>query len=77
MLKGLFRARRVSLAFLANLAAFLTVDRMNTPINNADDLAKQTEIAYGPVFGGSTMSFFKVSKRPCSTVGSLSRQRAD
>lgn len=45
----------------ANLAAFLTVERMITPIENAADLADQTEIAYGTLEGGSTMTFFRVS----------------
>ena len=47
-------------SYTANLAAFLTVERMTIDIENADDLAKQTDIKYGPVFGGSTMTFFKV-----------------
>ncbi len=47
-------------SYTANLAAFLTVERMTSPIENADDLSKQTEIAYGTVYGGSTMTFFKV-----------------
>ena len=34
--------------------------RMQSPIESADDLAKQTEIKYGAVEGGSTMEFFKV-----------------
>jgi ionotropic glutamate receptor len=33
---------------------------MKSPIENADDLAKQTEIKYGTIYGGSTMTFFKV-----------------
>ena len=47
-------------SYTANLAAFLTVERMLTPIESADDLAKQTEIQYGTLRSGSTMSFFKV-----------------
>ena len=43
-------------SYTANLAAFLTVERMQSPIESADDLAKQTEIKYGTVEGGSTMS---------------------
>ena len=31
------------------------------PIGSAYDLAQQTEVKYGTVFGGSTMEFFKVS----------------
>ncbi|KAF6017885.1 hypothetical protein EB796_023824 [Bugula neritina] len=51
-------------SYTANLAAFLTITRMTTPIKNADDLAKQTEIKYGCQFGGSTYRFFKNSKIP-------------
>lgn len=48
-------------SYTANLAAFLTVERMITPIENAADLAEQTEINYGTLEGGSTMTFFRVS----------------
>ena len=48
-------------SYTANLAAFLTVERMITPIENAEDLAKQTTILYGTIAGGSTMTFFRVS----------------
>ncbi|KAF4794010.1 Glutamate receptor ionotropic, kainate 1 [Turdus rufiventris] len=46
-------------SYTANLAAFLTVERMESPIDSADDLAKQTKIEYGAVRDGSTMTFFK------------------
>ncbi|XP_037043818.1 glutamate receptor ionotropic, kainate 2 isoform X3 [Bradysia coprophila] len=49
-------------SYTANLAAFLTVERMITPIENAADLADQTEITYGTLEGGSTMTFFRDSK---------------
>ena len=69
-------------SYTANLAAFLTVERMITPIENAEDLSKQkgifqkkiylqiftiffsfiSEIAYGTLSGGSTMTFFRDSK---------------
>ena len=49
-------------SYTANLAAFLTVERMLTPIESADDLAKQTEIQYGTLDSGSTQNFFRVSK---------------
>ncbi|KAF7649797.1 hypothetical protein LDENG_00135820, partial [Lucifuga dentata] len=49
-------------SYTANLAAFLTVERMVSPIESADDLAKQTEIAYGTLEGGSTKEFFGRSK---------------
>lgn len=48
-------------SYTANLAAFLTVERMITPIENAADLAEQTDISYGTLEGGSTMTFFRVS----------------
>ncbi|XP_078736606.1 glutamate receptor ionotropic, kainate 2-like [Lampetra fluviatilis] len=49
-------------SYTANLAAFLTVERMESPIGSADDLAKQTKIEYGAVRDGSTMTFFKKSR---------------
>ncbi|XP_034111917.2 glutamate receptor ionotropic, kainate 2 isoform X2 [Drosophila albomicans] len=49
-------------SYTANLAAFLTVERMITPIESASDLADQTEISYGTLEGGSTMTFFRDSK---------------
>ena len=66
-------------SYTANLAAFLTVERMLTPIDSAEDLAKQTDIQYGTIRHGSTASFFQVS---CSCrigllsfVGGLAVQR--
>jgi len=50
----------VVVTYTANLAAFLTVERMQSPIESADDLAKQTEIKYGTVDSGSTKDFFRV-----------------
>lgn len=47
-------------SYTANLAAFLTVERMKSPIENAEDLSKQREIKYGTLYGGSTMTFFQV-----------------
>lgn len=47
-------------SYTANLAAFLTVQRMQTPIENAEDLSKQTDIKYGSIIGGSTENFFRV-----------------
>ncbi|CDQ72280.1 unnamed protein product [Oncorhynchus mykiss] len=49
-------------SYTANLAAFLTVERMESPVDSADDIAKQTKIEYGVVKDGATMSFFKKSK---------------
>ncbi|KAJ3591158.1 hypothetical protein NHX12_009105 [Muraenolepis orangiensis] len=49
-------------SYTANLAAFLTVQRMEVPIESVDDLADQTAIEYGTMHGGSTMTFFKNSR---------------
>ena len=47
-------------SYTANLAAFLTVERMVSPIESAEDLSKQNSIAYGTIHGGSTYTFFRV-----------------
>ena len=49
-------------SYTANLAAFLTVERMDYPIESAEDLSKQHSIKYGCLGGGSTASFFRDSK---------------
>uniref|UniRef100_A0A3B5PYL3 Glutamate receptor n=1 Tax=Xiphophorus maculatus TaxID=8083 RepID=A0A3B5PYL3_XIPMA len=49
-------------SYTANLAAFLTVQRMEVPIESVDDLADQTAIEYGTMHGGSTMTFFMNSR---------------
>ncbi|XP_075752299.1 glutamate receptor ionotropic, kainate 2-like isoform X3 [Rhipicephalus microplus] len=50
-------------SYTANLASFLTRERLQSPIESAEDLAKQTEILYGCVRSGSTEAFFKDSKQ--------------
>lgn len=47
-------------SYTANLAAFLTVERMVTPINSPEDLATQSEVQYGTLLHGSTWDFFRV-----------------
>ncbi|KAH8323007.1 hypothetical protein KR074_002938, partial [Drosophila pseudoananassae] len=48
-------------SYTANLAAFLTVESLVTPIDNADDLSKNKGgVNYGAKVGGSTFTFFKV-----------------
>ena len=47
-------------SYTANLAAFLTVERMVSPIESAEDLSQQTKILYGTIHGGSTYTFFRV-----------------
>uniref|UniRef100_A0A8C6TVC4 Glutamate receptor n=1 Tax=Neogobius melanostomus TaxID=47308 RepID=A0A8C6TVC4_9GOBI len=60
-------------SYTANLAAFLTVQRMEVPIESADDLADQTNIQYGTIHGGSTMTFFMVRSHllPTTTYNHL------
>ena len=52
----------VTSSYTANLAAFRTVERMESPIESAEDLAKQTKIKYGCLESGSTRAFFRVSR---------------
>lgn len=49
-------------AYTSNMAAILTVERMEMPIDSVDDLARQTAIEYGTLHGGSSMEFFKNSR---------------
>ena len=58
------RCFKITFHFLSHAkAAFLTVERMETPIESAEDLAKQTKIKYGCVESGSTGAFFRVRER--------------
>ncbi|CDS37723.1 Glutamate receptor ionotropic kainate 2 [Echinococcus multilocularis] len=50
-------------SYTANLAAFLTVERMQAPIEDVNDLAKQTKIKYGTRSGGSSAAFFAKSNQ--------------
>ncbi|RZB73481.1 glutamate receptor ionotropic, kainate 2-like, partial [Asbolus verrucosus] len=45
--------------YTANLAAFLTQERMGPTIQSAEDLASQTNIKYGCLRDGATASFFR------------------
>lgn len=56
-------------SYTANLAAFLTVQRMEVPVESADDLADQTNIEYGTIHAGSTMTFFQVGPLEPSRLG--------
>lgn len=47
------------LQFTANLAAFLTVERMQSPIKNLDHLASQSSVKYSTVNSSTAMTFFK------------------
>ena len=48
-------------SYTANLAAFLTVETLETPIKSVEDLPGQDEIWYGAMEGGSTAGFFENS----------------
>jgi len=50
-------------SYTANLAAFLTVERMVAPIKTPEDLAMQTDVSYGTLLHGSTWEFFRVSAK--------------
>uniref|UniRef100_A0A8W7Q0Q4 Glutamate receptor 1 n=1 Tax=Anopheles coluzzii TaxID=1518534 RepID=A0A8W7Q0Q4_ANOCL len=63
-------------SYTANLAAFLTMERMDATIESAEDLAKQSKIKYGVLMGGSTMAFFQTSnfstyQRMCASMESV------
>lgn len=44
--------------FTANLAAFLTVERMQTPVQSLEQLARQSRINYTVVEGSDTHHYF-------------------
>lgn len=46
-------------SYTANLAAFLTVSRLDSPIDSLDDLSKQYRIRYAPQAGTSTATYFE------------------
>ena len=45
-------------SYTANLAAFLTVEKVPFPFENVEELANQTKISYGCLANGSTHKFF-------------------
>lgn len=45
-------------SYTANLAAFLTVSRLETPIESLDDLAKQYKIEYAPMNNSPSATYF-------------------
>ncbi|XP_069687672.1 ionotropic receptor 25a isoform X2 [Periplaneta americana] len=46
-------------SYTANLAAFLTVSRLDTPVESLDDLAKQYKIQYAPLNNSAAQTYFK------------------
>ncbi|XP_054154145.1 glutamate receptor ionotropic, kainate 2-like [Oppia nitens] len=51
-------------SYTANLAAFLTVEKVIYPIEDAEGMASQTQIKYGCLGTGTTKAFFAESKIP-------------
>ncbi|XP_059614013.1 glutamate receptor 1-like [Phlebotomus argentipes] len=49
-------------SYTANLAAFLTLERMSSPIDSPEDLAAQTDVQYGTLYHGATWDFFRRSQ---------------
>lgn len=49
-------------SYTANLAAFLTVEKVVYPIEDAEGLASQSQIEYGCLRSGSTKAFFAESR---------------
>lgn len=58
-----FFAVIVCQTYIAQLSASMTSAMENEPINNVEDLAKQTKVLYGAIKTGSTLDFFKVNKK--------------
>lgn len=46
-------------SYTANLAAFLTVSRLETPVESLEDLSKQYKIQYSPLNGSAAMVYFE------------------
>ena len=58
--KNLYTRHFTIVGFQFNI--YNIVERMESPIESADDLAKQTKIKYGCLESGSTRAFFRVSR---------------
>ncbi|XP_022085680.1 glutamate receptor ionotropic, kainate 2-like isoform X2 [Acanthaster planci] len=57
-----FFALIITATYTANLAAFLTVTRMENPINSLEDLATQKTVVYGTILNSSLHDFFEKRK---------------
>ena len=51
-------------SYTANMTAFLTIERLEVPIESAEDLVRQDRIQYGTLNSGSTKGFFMTSVNP-------------
>ena len=48
--------------YTANLAAFLTIEKLDSAINSVEDLANQHTVKYGTLCNGTSFEYFKVNK---------------
>lgn len=55
----IFASFIVIASYTANLAAFLTVSRLDTPVESLDDLSKQYKVLYAPINGSEAMVYFE------------------
>ena len=49
----------ITAIYSSNLAAYLTVSRIESQVLTLDDLVRQTRIKYAPAKGTSTEAYFK------------------
>jgi len=63
-----FAVMIINATYTANLAAHLTVSRMQTPIETISDLARQTRIEYGTLKDSQLQTFFKETDVPSYLV---------
>lgn len=56
----------INATYTANLAAYLTVSRMQTPIETILDLSRQTRIEYGTLKDSQLQTFFQKTDVPRS-----------
>lgn len=59
-----FAVMIINATYTANLAAYLTVSRMQTPIESIFDLADQTQIQYGTLKDSQLQTFFQNTDVP-------------
>ena len=59
-----FAVMIINATYTANLAAHLTVSRMQTPIETILDLSRQTKIEYGTLKDSQLQTFFQNTDVP-------------
>ena len=60
-----FYALVLALLYISYLCTYLSMDEVNAPFSNSDDLFQQNSVKYGWKNGGSTMKYFE--KTPSNT----------